>query len=77
MNLPTNLDGENRTKLLNAIKEVENQTVEVPVICGGEKVFTGKVKYQVAVSIVSKPPVTIKSEWAHSEIQQLVLAFSR
>lgn len=46
----TNIDGENRTKLLNAIKDVESQTVEVPVICGGEKVFTGKVKYQVAVS---------------------------
>ncbi|XP_031556845.1 delta-1-pyrroline-5-carboxylate dehydrogenase, mitochondrial-like [Actinia tenebrosa] len=44
----TNIDGENRTKLLNAIKDVESQTVEVPVICGGEKIFTGKVKYQVA-----------------------------
>ncbi|KAK3740926.1 hypothetical protein QZH41_006094 [Actinostola sp. cb2023] len=42
----TNIDGENRTKLLEAIKRLENETLEVPVISGGEKIYTGNCKYQ-------------------------------
>jgi len=46
----TNIDGENRQKLLDAIKKLENETLEVPVISGGEKVYTGKTNYQSIVS---------------------------
>ncbi|KXJ21289.1 delta-1-pyrroline-5-carboxylate dehydrogenase, mitochondrial [Exaiptasia diaphana] len=42
----TNIDGENRTKLLEAIKKLESETLEVPVISGGERIFTGDCGYQ-------------------------------
>ncbi|XP_001632461.2 delta-1-pyrroline-5-carboxylate dehydrogenase, mitochondrial [Nematostella vectensis] len=40
--------GANRSKIDAAIKKVQSETVELPVLCGGEKVYTGNVKYQVS-----------------------------
>ena len=43
-----------REKLLDVVKRVEGETVEIPCVIGGEEVFTGNVKYQLAVSIINK-----------------------
>lgn len=48
----TNIDGENRTKLLEAIKKLESETLEIPVVSGGEKIYTGDCSYQSIVSVL-------------------------
>ena len=43
-------DPEVRKRLLEELQKVENEEIEIPCVVGGEKIFTGTVVHQVAVS---------------------------
>lgn len=49
---PTNLDRNSvdLKELKAEIERVQSETVEIPCVVGGKEIFTGKTRYQVAVS---------------------------
>ena len=44
------VDSPHREKLMEVVKRMEKETIEIPCVVGGEEIYTGNTRYQLAVS---------------------------